>query len=383
MRIAFVDEAGNKDIDVPKEGATVFYVVAAVIIDEADLDDFNVAAEVLASNHFRGGPIKSAKIGGRYDRRERVLESLADVPGTFYALVVDKRRIDKTSGLQYPRSFYKWIQRLLEGELFRSYPELRLIVDRQGDEEFQKTFVAYMKRHYPGELFAHNAVEFRKSSDCRGVQIADLIAGSLAKAVEGKEETGETPQFFERIRERLVYYGPWPRQEFPYHLSREGDGADRRFDSRLIEFATRRSQAFLEEHGRSTDPDRRAQVVCLKQLLYQHRNVDPRAYVFGRSLVRHIERHLPDHIGSEQALMARVVAPLRDAGVLVVASAKGYKIPVCTGDLVAHVDNTCKKIRPMLNRMRQFRNAVRLATDNDVDLYEERDFGFLARFDDL
>ncbi|MCI0548993.1 MAG: hypothetical protein L0027_17145 [Candidatus Rokubacteria bacterium] len=94
-------------------------------------------------------------------------------------------------------------------------------------------------------------------------------------------------------------------------------------------------------------------------------------------LRRHIQDHLPGYVIQGQAFMNKVIAPLRDAGVLVVASDKGYKLPVCMAEVLVHMDNTCGKVRPMVGRLAKFREAVKLATDGTLDLFNRDEYAFL------
>ena len=378
MRYVYIDEAGNKDINVPKDGATDFYVVAAVIVNESDRDEFDARAEAVAEQHFSGSQLKSSNVGSNDERRSRVLLDIVALPAHFYGVVIDKRRLHRErGGLRYGRVFYKYILRIAQKELLASFPELDLTIDDHGSEEFKQSFLAYMDRHYNHDLFSKNQRRFSKAVDSRGVQVADFVAGSLMKAVEVHDRTGSYPAFFASLDPNLTFQGPWPRDRFPYHLERSHEDPDLRFHAGLIEMSARRAETYLMEHDRSRDPDSRARVVTLQRLLSTFRGTSPRTYIPGPLLKKHIQEHLPGYAIKGQAFMNKVIAPLRDDGLPVVASDKGYKLPVCMAEVFAHMDNTCSKVVPMIHRLSKFREAVKLATEGGVDMFSRDEYAFL------
>ncbi len=99
--------------------------------------------------------------------------------------------------------------------------------------------------------------------------------------------------------------------------------------------------------------------------------------------MRHLESHLPGLIKSPRLLMSSVVAPARDAGVLVVAGRRGYKLPTCMAEVLRHADQTCNKVQPMLRRMLRLHEDIRLATAGEEDLFRRPEFAFLQRFEGM
>lgn len=45
------------------------------------------------------------------------------------------------------------------------------------------------------------------------------------------------------------------------------------------------------------------------------------------------------------------------------------------------MNNTCGKVVPMVSRLNKFRDAVKLATDGEVDLYFREEYSFLRRIE--
>jgi hypothetical protein len=374
--IAYIDESGNKDIDVPKEGATNHYVVGSVVVDVDRNAELEAAAESIAKRFFNGGPIKSSKVGDDDARRIEVLRAFADVPGVLYALPIDKRRIDRDTGLAYKRSFYKYVFRLAAGELLRTIKELEVVVDSQGDEEFQRGVVEYMNRRYAGELFAQKHVRFAPSKESRGVQLADFVAGTVLKSFE-REVAG----LVEPIRHRLICSGPWPSADaFPHHLERSLEAEDREADLRIVRMVDQRTRAFLQGPKDDKDEFAQAQLACVRKL-HSRFLFDPYAYTPRAALMRHLEQQLPDVVRTVRMFQTRVIAPARDGGVPIVASRRhGYKLPISLSEVLRHADQQSEKIVPMVRRLRSLRDALHLATGGDVDLFLHEGLGYLRTF---
>ena len=134
---AFVDESGNSDLDTTKGGSSGFFIVCSILVAEKDLDAAYAQAEELRKRHFQTGEIKSSKLKLKdSDRRAWILNELAELPFKLYFTVVDKSRIHKDGGLRIKTSFIKYVNGLLYERLFRAYPDLQMIVDEHGGQEF-------------------------------------------------------------------------------------------------------------------------------------------------------------------------------------------------------------------------------------------------------
>jgi hypothetical protein len=75
--------------------------------------------------------------------------------------------------------------------------------------------------------------------------------------------------------------------------------------------------------------------------------------------------------------MSKVVGNLRDKGILVASGRSGYKIPTSANDLDSFVKHGNRIILPMLNRINVAREAIKLATMNELDLLERPEYADL------
>ena len=63
-----------------------------------------------------------------------------------------------------------------------------------------------------------------------------------------------------------------------------------------------------------------------------------------------------------------VIGPLRDDGVVISGSSKGYAIPYSADDLDAHAQDVRSKAIPMLRRLGRYQSDLHMRTGGEVDL---------------
>jgi biotin operon repressor len=74
-----------------------------------------------------------------------------------------------------------------------------------------------------------------------------------------------------------------------------------------------------------------------------------------------------------------VVSALRDAGVVVGTSPKGYKLPVCERDMDRFARHTNTIVPPMLARVQRAREDLKLASLGQIDILDSPAFDRLRR----
>jgi len=69
-RTAYIDEYGSFGFDFSSTGASKYYILCAVIVENKDIDKLHSAvAQVKKNNGFEKAELKSSKIGSDYKRR--------------------------------------------------------------------------------------------------------------------------------------------------------------------------------------------------------------------------------------------------------------------------------------------------------------------------
>ena len=146
-----------------------------------------------------------------------------------------------------------------------------------------------------------------------------------------------------------------------------------RYNPALSELGINLVQDFLHRKLSSRAPQEIDQVTCIQYLLFHFRHVDPTRYISSRELMAHIEGRRGT-VPTLHYFQTRVIAPLRDAGVIIASSAKGYKIPSCEQDLYDFVNHSNTIIQPLLSRINKCRDRIRLATNGAVDILDREEY---------
>ena len=74
---------------------------------------------------------------------------------------------------------------------------------------------------------------------------------------------------------------------------------------------------------------------------------------------------------------ARIIAPLRDSGILIATSKKGYKIPIRESEILSFINQSSSVIKPMVERIKICRDSVLKATHNKVDVLNNDEYKYL------
>ena len=128
----FVDESGDPSLDITKEGVSELFVLSAIIVNSKHLEEIEQQTKLIIEKYCQSGELKSNRIK-KTGRREVIIKSLtAKIDFKLYALVVDKKAIFLDSGLQYKKSFLKFLNGRLYSPLYKSFNELHVKADEHG-----------------------------------------------------------------------------------------------------------------------------------------------------------------------------------------------------------------------------------------------------------
>lgn len=106
------------------------------------------------------------------------------------------------------------------------------------------------------------------------------------------------------------------------------------------------------------------------KILFQVHNVDARRYVSSYQILSVLNEYVEQRVRPNY-LYRRVIAPLRDAGVILASCAHGYKIPISVEDITTYFSQTHMIVSPMLHRIEICRNLIKQQTDNELDVLDE------------
>jgi hypothetical protein len=366
---AFIDEYGNPNLDTQVKGVSNFFIVSAVILDATALVDVRAALDVVRRNYFQTGELKSRNLRHNRSRWVSVLSSLAPIPFKFAGFVADKRLIDRDSGLQWKLSFYKNLCGRLYRKLMRAYPALRIRADRYGTDEFKQGFAKYIERNHRPTLFDRGTFEFLDGKEDVLVQLADLLCGLLARCYDPNMLLSAPEELLRIVSDKALLIDESPPR---FRVTGGKSELSSTIDDRIAEYSLQQAEDFIVGNEDDQDETVRCQVAVLERLVFERRFGEETRNVSTGALLDNLRgRGLGDK--GEAWFRMNVIAPLRDQGLLLTSSSTGYKLPTCPDDLATFVNHAQTVCIPMLQRAGAACEAVKLATQGEVDVLAQPD----------
>lgn len=373
-KTAFVDEYGNNSFKFSSQGS--HFIVSAVICNSEKVKDLEIEVDKIRKKHlFQSGEIKSSGIAKNHRRRLRVLEDVSKLDISVYAVIIDKRKL-KGKGFKYKKSFYKYLNNLLYKELFRTFPQLELYVDEHGGNDYMVEFKNYVNKHHQKTLFSGSLFEMHNSKQSNLIQIADLISGTLGYIYDETKMSDYSDQFKSIIKPITSDLNFFPK-DYNFDDLKESN-TDSNFNPMIAEVTLLRINEFIEKE-KGTDQQKNDQINFLKLLLLYQRVYYKSRYISTKEIFNHLNQSRDKPLG-EGYFRSKVVGNLRDKGILISSSTKGYKVPTSEKDLQSFLKHGNKIILPMINRISIMRNAIKLASNNELDILDNDDLKELKQF---
>ena len=310
--------------------------------------------------------MKSSGIGKNSQRRSKVLRSLSNLDIHVLTFCVPKTRVSAESGLRFAEVFLKYTAKQLCLLLPRQQ-DIRVIFDSKGRPKFREAFEKYLSAAFPkDDLFRGMAFGSEDSKKCTPLQLADIYAGSVGKLYE-KPESAEYTEITRLLAEKATIW-EWPTNRDWGRIAVTEDASE--FDAIVRREAFRGAWSFLENGKENTDEDEGLRCVLLRWLV-AHSQEGVEEFMLSDEILRRIRQ-----LGSEldaQGLRNRVIGPLRDAGILISSSSKGYRLPMAVKDIRRYVDLCNSQIPPALARVKRARDVIRVATTGRLDILDGED----------
>lgn len=373
--IAFLSEWGNNGLDFTKKGVSTHFIVTAIILDKENLPEVKRVLSAVVQRYFTTGTIKPKVVGTNHKLRKLILEDMLEAPFQIFALVVDKRQLI-SEGLRYKGSFYKFLHGLADRELFKIFPNLEMSVSQIGKESFMEGFVKYVHQNHITNLFNESAFGFVNSQEEVVAQAAGFIADTLARCYDETIITDQRQDFVDILQNKLLTIKFWPDVFEPYLVKQ--DLAVQQYDRALAELSINLANDFLHRKAPSQAPHVIDQFTTLSYLVFHFRHINPTRYISSFEIMEHIKARRGKTV-SLHYFQTKVIAPLRDAGVLIASSSKGYKLPASEPDLYDFINHSNAIIEPMLSRVKKFRDQVRLATQGKLDILNKTEYQLIRK----
>ncbi len=380
---AFIDEYGNFGWDLENPSVATHYIITAIIVKEKDLEQYTAMSEAIRKRHFQTGEMKSKNIAGRHARRQRILADVLQLPMSIFAVCIDKKKCLEnmnSKGLQYKKSFYKFMNNIVHRELRRAFRYLTIVADEIGDNDYMQSFCRYVssKQDIPS-LLGEADFSFSPSHKDVRVQVADIISGTLAYVYDIHRKGADVPNYYNLLLEKINRIELYPKTYSEYTI--DSCATENDYDKDIAELCFRQAVRFIENNAGSDDPDVKAQVIVLQYLLFRFMNNSTRGYIYTHELKDRLVNSETANL-SDQAFRNRIIGKLRDKGVILASSKKGYKIPSKKAELFDFINHDAKIVIPMLERLKKCRDLVKLATNNELDLLAEPEYQALKDFFD-
>lgn len=375
-RVAYIDESGSFGFDFTKDGNTRYYVLCAVIVEECDLNELrNAFQKIKISNGLIHGELKSNTLSDT--KRFRIITQLLLLPFKIVLFIADKQKFCEGTPLtEYKPVFIKNMAQHLYNLLYQVYPKLRIFQDEVGRTEFQVSFKNYVAAHRK-QLNLFNQYDFNlvNSKDEVLVQMSDVIGGSVRKFKEGKG----VENYIEILRGKITTIEYFPSLHEPYWG--EGKAEDNKYNATIFALALKFANDFITKYETDDNEDRKMQVALVRYLLNYATQTDATEFVYADELIKHLAM-IVHHRVIKNHLFRKVIAPLRDEGVILASCAKGYKIPISVDDLIVYLNSTSSTAGPMIRRMGKCRDLIKRGTDNKLDLFDDPAFIRYKRYFD-
>lgn len=378
----FLDECGAYGFEFSKSGTSKSFIVAAILIEDSDVDIVNSAIDAVRKKYFCGSEIKSKNVGGNYGRRLRILNEIKDLPFSVFALVVDKQSIFADHGItKNKRTFYKFINQILYQELRTNITYLNIRADEVGSNEFCIEFAKYVEtKKCTSSLFDQQTYNFVNSKMDNGVQLADLIAGTLSyiydedKSVNIPNKGTELLNIIQTKSPRILFFP----KEYDEHLFEHLEG-NANYNRCIAELAYRKAQAFVDQHKTDKDEIMQKQRFVLNYLLFRFKYNKYRKYIPTKELINALISN-GYSVKSEQVFRNKIIGNLRDQGVIISSSSKGYKLPSSEREISDYYQHVNSVVIPMIKRLKICNDILKSSSDEHVDYIEKTEYKALKCF---
>lgn len=210
-----------------------------------------------------------------------------------------------------------------------------------------------------------------------GVQIADLIAGTLAYIYDEKKnvDSQTKEEFMKMLYSKLLHIKFFP-SSYDEQLFEHTEG-NNEIDETIFTISYRKAQQFINNNEKTTDEDVKRQLFVLKYLLFRFKYNKFRKYIPTKELMNSMQNACFPRI-SEQVFRNRVIGKLRDSGVIISSSSKGYKLPTSEKEITDYYQHVSGVVLPMLHRLALCEDTIKVASENHINIIHSENFKGLS-----
>ncbi|MFL6556236.1 MAG: DUF3800 domain-containing protein, partial [Bacillus sp. (in: firmicutes)] len=270
IQFAFIEEAGDYSFDFENNDVSTHFIIVAILAKESNKEWLEQEVEQIRQKYFQTEEMQSDRIDNPH-LRIQLLNELKDLPFNIYAYVVDKRKIREDSGITFEKTFIKYMNRLIYDDLNQTIEQLDLVLVEQGKKEFMTEFKTYITEKSIPDLFNYTTFGFNQNTSAILLQLANIIAGTIAKGYDQTQLSEHYPLFNKIIKKKTIAINLWPQNYKNYlhdYISRNQDSL---FDEVIFKQSVNLTLQYLEKNKKSEEPDEKIRIDLLKFLLFNLR----------------------------------------------------------------------------------------------------------------
>ena len=366
IQYAFMDENGDYRFDFENSGVSTHFIVVFLLVKESNKEYLELELERMKEfNSFQD-----------HTQRIHILNEVKDLPFTIYAYAIDKRKIREDSGIMHKTPFMKYVNRMVYDDLNRSFEQLDLVAEEQESKLFLREFRSYIQKRSIPDLFNYSTFGFNDIQSDKLQQLAGIFGELLAGGYQNFS-TSQYQSNLKTIKHKISAINLLPRNYKNYLYEYKPESSDSRYDEMIIKQSVNLAYKYMEKHRKSEEDDEKLRIDFLKFLLFNLKE-NPLDYVYTGEILDNLNELRAIKI-NQHYFRSNIVSKLRDSGVLIASSNRGYKLPVCLNDLYDFVNLSSLTIHPMIQRISKCREQILAATNNEIDILEQREYDYLKK----
>lgn len=380
MLYAFTDESGSHGWKFDKKDVSTHFIICAIIVESSEIDNLRENVEKIRKKYFQTGEMKSSRVSKNHKRRIKILSDLLKLNFTIFPVVFDKTECFNMQGLLYKKTFYKFMNNIVYKELRNGFEKLTVVADEIGTSDYMKSFIKYIKNKEDiPNLLGEADFLFHNSKNDVLIQLADFMAGTLSFSFDKNKMSEEAPDYYKILQPKIIRLMMYPKRYDNYILDTSSITEDYDYDVAKICF--RQAAIFMKKHENSDDKEIIIQKIVLEYLLFRFMNNDKRGYIPTKELINQLKYTKNEKIPTS-TFRLKVICKLRDSGVIIASSPKGYKIPSKKSELYDFINHGVSVAIPVMERMKKCREIVKFGTNGEIDLFDHTEYNSLKKFFD-
>ncbi|MDQ1145704.1 hypothetical protein QE429_002531 [Bacillus sp. SORGH_AS 510] len=381
IQYGFLDEFGDYRFDFDKSDVSTHFIIVAILVKDSNKASLEQEMDRIRQAYVQTEDLTSRSFDNDLTQRMQILNEIKDLPFSIYAYVIDKRKIREDSGIMSKTSYLKYVNKMVYRDLNITFEQLDLVADDRDEKLFLREFKNYIRTKSIPDLFNHSTFGFNNSKSNILLLLADLIAGTLAKGYDLTHQYDQYRSFFKIIKKRIAAINLLPLDYKDFLQDTKSTHQDSRYNDVIIQHSVNLTYQYIEKHRKNEEEEEKLRIDFLKFLLFNLKE-NPDEYVYTEEILDNLNA-IRDLKLNPHNFRSSVVSKLRDSGLLIASSNKGYKLPACLNDLYDFVNLSSLTIHPMIQRISKCRDQILLATNNEIDILGQKGYGYLKKIIEL